>query len=462
MAFEIIKCYNLVFSWKNKNKNIGFWIFFFITLIHIQLYLSYFYKGIKPIKTYIFEEMKNNGYMLKNSVNKSFENKNTKKKTYREKHHKKKQQVDNPPVKKKKRKLNNNINHKKKLLIDELNLSINKSSSLHKMKSIKNNNMFIHKNKKSKTNINRPKKRILTKMKTNISKQSKEIVNIIPTQGENKKEKEELKYNLINLNLININLNNIKKAKEQIISSSDFILNIYTFEEAIKQDMRSICKIFYIYLLTKQAAFYAFFYRSPLVLFPIRLCILLFIISSDLALNALLYFDDKISEKYRYAKGLFLFALSKNLTVILLSTLIGFILLTLFTKLSNSINDIREVFRKEEEKIKKNKKYLVNDKRKKEIMKEIKNILKKYKIKVIFVIIIEFILLLFFFYYVTVFCHVYYKTQKSWLLDSLLAMLSRIIIDCLLCLGFAKLYRISVESNFQSLYKVSLFFYSFC
>ena len=179
-------------------------------------------------------------------------------------------------------------------------------------------------------------------------------------------------------------------------------------------------------------------------------------------MNSIFYFDDKISEKYRYAKNLFLFALSNNLTVVLLSTFIGFVFLTFFTKLINSTNVLREVFKKEEEKMKANKKYKVTDERKKEIIKEIEKILKKHKTKVFVFMFIEFMLMLFFWYYVTVFCHVYSSTQKSWLIDSLLTMLSRIIINFLLCLGFAKLYRMAVEANVQALYKLSLFFYSFC
>jgi len=225
--------------------------------------------------------------------------------------------------------------------------------------------------------------------------------------------------------------------------------------------MRSLFRIYYIYLLAKQAIFHAFLFKSPLELFPLRLCLLIFIISSDLALNALFYFDDKISEKYRYTKGLLLFAFSNNITVILLSTAIGFILLTLFTKLSNSTNSIRRVFKEEEKKLKKDKKYKVTEDRKKEILKEIELILKRYKIKVIIFIVIELILILFFWYYVTAFCHVYSSTQKSWLWDSFLSMLSRIIIDLLFCLGFAKLYRIGVESNINCIYKISIFFYSF-
>ena len=95
-------------------------------------------------------------------------------------------------------------------------------------------------------------------------------------------------------------------------------------EEAFKYERRNLLVIVYIYLLSKQAFFHAFLYRSPLSIFPLRFCLLLFIISSDLALNALFYFNDNISRKYRYTKSIFLFSLSNNITVILLSTLIGF------------------------------------------------------------------------------------------------------------------------------------------
>ena len=283
-------------------------------------------------------------------------------------------------------------------------------------------------------------------------------INILETQVLEKSKEEENNNNVINLNLININLNN---PKEYTPKNSMHILNNYTFEEAIQYDMRSICAIFFIFLLSKEPLSHAFLFKSPLEMFPLRLCLLIFIISSDLALNALFYFDDKISEKYKYAQNLFLFTFNSNITIILLSTLIGFIFMTLFTNLSNSSNAIREVFLEEEEKIKKNKKYQVSDRRKEEILEEIKIILKKHKIKVIILIIVEISLMLFFWYYVTAFCHVYVSTQLSWLLDSLLSMLSRLVIILFLCLGFAKLYRMAVEANIHCIYKFVLFFYSF-
>ena len=135
--------------------------------------------------------------------------------------------------------------------------------------------------------------------------------------------------------------------------------------------------------------------------------------------------------------------------------------MTLFTNLSNSTNQIRDIFRNEEAKIKGNKKYKVTEKRKEEILVEIEKILNRHKLKVIILISIEVFLMLFFWYYVTAFCHVYSSTQLSWLLDSLLSILSRLIIELLISLGFAKLYRMSVEANIFCLYKFVIFFYCF-
>ena len=180
-----------------------------------------------------------------------------------------------------------------------------------------------------------------------------------------------------------------------------------------------------------------------------------------MALNSIFYFEDKISEKYRMAASLFLFAFSNNITAILLSTLIGFIFVIIYIKMCNCTNSIREVFIKVEEIIKRNKKYVITSRKKLEIKNEIVNVLKKYKIKVIIFIIIELSLIIFFWYYVTIFCQIYSSTQNSWLWDSFLSILSRIVFDLLIALAFAKFYRIGVKSNIQCFYRFSLFVYNY-
>ena len=70
--FEIIRCFNLVFSLKNKLNNIGFWIFLILIIAHIPLLIIYFYNGLKPIKKYLVKEMIKYGYISKKNAKKIF------------------------------------------------------------------------------------------------------------------------------------------------------------------------------------------------------------------------------------------------------------------------------------------------------------------------------------------------------------------------------------------------------
>ena len=121
---------------------------------------------------------------------------------------------------------------------------------------------------KHKKNLNKKREKKLISYKIRKSKKKNKFNKT--TQGIEQTLKEEnKKNNYIELNLININLNNINK---NYLKTSNHILNIYSFKEAIKNDMRSVLRIFYIYLLTKQAFLHAFLYRSPILLFPKRFC----------------------------------------------------------------------------------------------------------------------------------------------------------------------------------------------
>ena len=80
LNFEIIKCYNLAFSFKGKMKNYGFWILSAFFLFYFIFLISFSCNGIKPIKDYIFNEMIKFGYMKKNSSLKNNFNSNGKRK----------------------------------------------------------------------------------------------------------------------------------------------------------------------------------------------------------------------------------------------------------------------------------------------------------------------------------------------------------------------------------------------
>ena len=453
--FDVIKCYKLVFSLKGKLKNIGFLIFLLLIIIHIPFLFYYFCIGIKLIKMYIIEEMKKYGY-IKDKKNK---NNNFKRKKINHTKTTKPRTVHTKIIRSNKKKNKTNLSIKKIRVINNSSLINIMKSSNREITSDKNNDKRAKINNKKKTiKMNKKHKNSklnLIKVNKNLNKKNFSHITTANISEDGVKNNNANKFSLINIDL------NLYRHKQYIPPNSHIILDNYTFQEAIKFDLRELCEIFYIFALSKQILFHTFLYISPLELFSLRFCLFIFIISSDLALNALFYFNDNISKKYRYAKNLFLFTFSDNITIIIISTFVGFILLTLFSKLANSINDIRDVFRKEEEKLKNNKKYNITGKRKAEIISEIEQILKKYKIKIIILIIIEIIIMIFYWYFVNAFCHVYHATQKSWLFDSFISMLSRGIIELLISLGLAKLYRMAIEGESHCLYKAVMFLYNF-
>ena len=113
---------------------------------------------------------------------------------------------------------------------------------------------------------------------------SKKSQNITALPIQSVQEASNEKENKINLNtftLINMDIN-LSRNKKYIPPDSNIILNNYTFKQTVKYDKRETCVVFYIFALSKQIIFHTFLYRSPIELFPLRLCLFIFTISSDL------------------------------------------------------------------------------------------------------------------------------------------------------------------------------------
>ena len=63
--FDVVKCYNLVFKFKDKIKNIGFLLFLFLIICHFICILLYFIYGIKSLIIFIYKEMQKNDYIVR-------------------------------------------------------------------------------------------------------------------------------------------------------------------------------------------------------------------------------------------------------------------------------------------------------------------------------------------------------------------------------------------------------------
>ena len=106
-----------------------------------------------------------------------------------------------------------------------------------------------------------------------------------------------------------------------------------------------------------------------------------------------------------------MFTLLNNLSISFLSTFFSLTLIIILQQLTNSKNEVEDLFREEEKKMRENNKYKVNKKNRKKILVEIYEINKKLRIKIFIFILIEFSIMLFFYYFVTAFCEVYKKPK---------------------------------------------------
>jgi hypothetical protein len=213
-----------------------------------------------------------------------------------------------------------------------------------------------------------------------------------------------------------------------------------------KYEKRSIGRIYYICLLSKTKILNTFYFKSNLETQTIRLTLFIFNYSCDCCLNALFYFNQKISDKYHYeGNSLYIFTLINNSTITIFSTFFGFLSVLLLGLLTNSKDEIKKIFKKEEKKMRKNKRYKVNKLRKKMINNKLIDIFKMLKIKIAFYIVIESLLMLFFFYYITAFCGVYQNTQISWLLDCIASCFLSFIYEILYSFVISVLYITSLN-----------------
>ena len=453
-SFGVIKCPNLVFNFHNKLKNIGFWIFAIVIIAHIVIIIHYSINTINPISRYIISQMKKFHYItdIHNPIKKK---KSDKKKKFNifnnfpinlikinqteNKHTSKESSQKIISFRKRKTHFNNRIGNKLEEKYSSLsNKNLDDFSGLKLKKIIKsiliknndNNHNLYEKQKKPKN--------IPTKIKDKEINQKNDNVN--------------------DYNLIQINANN---SPNNTPPQSNIFLDNYHYREAIKYDKRSFCRIYYICILSKENILNIILINSPLELKSLRICLLIFIYSCDFALNTLFYFNSNISDKYYYkGNNKFFFTIFNNISISVISTFISLALLIFFQILTTSKDDIEELFRKEERKMRRDSNYVVNFIKSKQILMKIYEINKNLKIKIIIFFIIEFSIILFFFYFVTAFCEVYKESQISWIIDSLVSFLLSIPIEFSTAFLIAVFYKISVKKKCYWLYKIVMIFYN--
>jgi hypothetical protein len=477
----VMKCYNLVFSLKNKSRNIGFWIFTILIALHIPNFIYYFIYNIVPIRKFIFNEMSKYHYLyIKSNPKKKGTNiynlnlkdlENKEKIIVKEKKNKKdnkKDKKDNSNSNKQMEKnpnviiVNNKIiiKHRNKTTRNNKNKYLSNISSANS-KSIQNmsknellgvNHKIKEKNKKSKTYkiYQAPKVKPVEKIKDHDDKRK--------DSSDNALEEKNNKYNLYKYSLIQIDANNSNNKEPPY---SNLLLDNYDYDTAIIYDKRGFRRIFFICILAKENIANILLFKTPLDLRTLRFCNFIFSYSCDLAFNTIFYTTQNISERYHYqGKNVFIFSLINNLIISIISSAVGLILVNVFQHMYDFRGNFEDVFRAEEKKMRNNKHYKVNKDKKVKMFNKLKNICLRLRCEIIFFIIFEFSIMLFFYYFVTAFCEVYKNTQISWLIDFFYSFVISFTCEIIGALIIAIFYILSLKYRIKIIYNTALFFYN--
>ena len=462
--YEVVKCYGLVLKLINFIVNIGSIITMVLFLLYLIFLIMYIFTGISKFKVEIsklFDKNENemNNKNIENNLRlntNNFEDKNKNNDLniiIRKNNRKPKTHLINK--KKEKNMIQTKAQRNKNLLINSNNklqsnnknniIKINKKNSFPPRKSLKRkeinktnmikNDITIGKNSKdSNMYLNKHKSLMTNKSLFEKPKQNKRS-NSILIKGKN------------NIHPISIIHNNNNKNLENEIKNdykySNMELNEMEYLEAIDNDKRSFCQMYWSILSREHLIIFTFFIRNDYNILSIKLSRFFFFVCTDMAMNVFFFTDESMHKIYKsYGKWDILQNIPQIIYSILVSQAIQ-VFICYLTLTDKHFYIIKQLKFKGDNNI-----------------NPIFKILKCIKIKLIIFYVITFILFLAYWYIITSFCAVYKNTQIIFIKDSLTSFLGGILYPFVLYIFPALLRLISLKAtkrNLSCLYKFSDF-----
>ena len=381
--YKVFTCIGIMNNWQNYISNYGFLICVIIYFMIIILFIIYICRGNKAIKIkYFLHEPKEDEKNKKSYV------------------------IDLSEVSK-----------KFKLSSSRHNIIINDQNSLF--------NNQKPKKMKSKIKSNPPN----NKIKMNSSNQKQDI-NTTHKKNRNKKGKRirsKIKDDDIHSNMILSLDNDIKKGEKNHVEYNDL-----TYAQAVVKDERNIWQIFISYFNEKLDLIQIIFYPKEFDHFSLSLTLYLYELLIDLTLNALLFSDDVISQKY-YNNGSLLF-ITSNL----------FSLFASIMKFLVNYNEVLEAAKQET-----NSEQLFN--------KIFRKIYKLIACKICIFYSFVFISGLGCVYYLLLFCAVYKRIQKNLFLNYIIGTLWSFGYKIVFSILSTVMRKIALLKKYRRLYIISKF-----
>ena len=157
-------------------------------------------------------------------------------------------------------------------------------------------------------------------------------------------------------------------------------------------------------------------------------------------MNALLFSDDVISQKYHNG-GSVSFITTMILTIV--SNVLSFIVTAIFTRLTNYSPSLEMCIDNVSSKVN----YYIKS-------RKIVNVI---KVKIYIYFVFSNLIIIVSYYYIVVFCGVYSGSQKNWFKDGLVSNLISLITSCVLCCLVTLFRFIGLKAKSETIYNISLY-----
>ena len=231
------------------------------------------------------------------------------------------------------------------------------------------------------------------------------------------------------------------QSKEEEFSDGE--LNEMEHYDAMIYDSRSFCQIYWNQLKQKQSFINTFIDIDVLEVFPIKAICFILSVALLFTLNAMLYSEEAISEKFNQKgkhnefKKLFTDEITRVVYISMISIVIEYIIDCLFSGKRRILTVIKR--ESDEEKMK----------------EECLDTIHSMKIKNVVFLIVNYMIMLFFWYYISAFCNCYRNTVTSWIISCLLTWAILMLLPFVICLLVAGLRVIGLKCKSEVLYKLS-------
>ena len=243
---------------------------------------------------------------------------------------------------------------------------------------------------------------------------------------------------LIGFSIYKFNKKNIKRKTEamNIISETKIEkINELPFSKAIKIDKRNFYVIFFSVLIEKIELVDLFIGKHKIIVVLMYQYILSLLI--DLFLNAFLYTDEVVSNKYHNNGQLDIIV---SLTITLLSNIINSIICHILNFSKGVEERLEEIME-----IKDESSYLYT----------INKFIKIVKIKVVLYFLMEIFIIIFSFYYIIIFCIIYNKSQISLLVNYLMCIIETLVVSIFVSFVVTITRKIGLKFAWKRLYNTS-------